>query len=342
MQCPNCSFENMPGLKSCARCGSMLEIGNIGLEPPRARALHMKTRFWRWLNPLREGVNVSTQRMLDRLTHWMMPREIKPLAIVLTLIPGCGHLHDRQRYLGWGLLAGWSVMLLLALIMLGTEWHNLFWFIAIFIHAYAFLHLLVMSVYNQTWLVTRALLGLCFFFGLRMFVYFPAGQLGSSFYSVFPVSDFMPNPVVHPDDVLLYEGALLRPDKFSHGDLIVYRIERSTFGHTIVASGLNIDRIVGIPGDHVKFVSGSILVNGIPLPPEQGPLSTPRINDWETTLQEEQYMILPTCLVMNQYSRLHLASMQSLLKTVSIVEKPNIRGRVVFRLRPWNHWGRVR
>jgi hypothetical protein len=175
------------------------------------------------------------------------------LAIVLTLIPGCGHLHDRQRYLGWGLLAGWSVMLLLALIMLGTEWHNLFWFIAIFIHAYAFLHLLVMSVYNQTWLVTQSAAWVVFLFWLEdvCFTFQPGSWARvSTQFSQSRIS--CPIPWFIPMMYCYMKAPCFGPTNSAMVTGSVYRIERSTFGHTIVASGLNIDRIVGIPGDHVK------------------------------------------------------------------------------------------
>ena len=38
MQCPCCQFENMPGLASCGRCGSVLDLNLVAIDvnPPRA------------------------------------------------------------------------------------------------------------------------------------------------------------------------------------------------------------------------------------------------------------------------------------------------------------------
>ncbi len=51
MQCPSCSFQNMPGSGNCARCGAMLALASIAIDvhPPRASALGRSMfGFWRF------------------------------------------------------------------------------------------------------------------------------------------------------------------------------------------------------------------------------------------------------------------------------------------------------
>src|SRR5215470_12661603 len=36
MECPNCSFQNMPGQVNCVRCQSRLNLATVDYLPPRA------------------------------------------------------------------------------------------------------------------------------------------------------------------------------------------------------------------------------------------------------------------------------------------------------------------
>ena len=144
--------------------------------------------------------------------------------------------------------------------------------------------------------------------------------------------------------MLLHEGRWLRDENFARGALVAYRIESTAANGYVIASGYSIDRIVGVPGDRVKIEGGQISVNGLPLPPEQCPLCSTRIDRWETTVGKGSYLILPTCLnlrtnINNVQAR---SAMQRLLQSVSIVRYDNILGRVVYRLRPLDRMGPVR
>ena len=46
MQCPSCRFENMPGLESCGRCGTLLSLSTVTIDvnPPRASKASKRLR----------------------------------------------------------------------------------------------------------------------------------------------------------------------------------------------------------------------------------------------------------------------------------------------------------
>jgi hypothetical protein len=122
MQCPVCAFENMPGQTACARCRATLTLGPDGASrlpsylPPRAGP-------FRALRPLQYAVTRFVDRRVRGLpAAWGRVFPETPDipasaygAMVLSLIPGLGHLGSGRRRAGLGFFAVWAVLLLLAL-----------------------------------------------------------------------------------------------------------------------------------------------------------------------------------------------------------------------------------
>ena len=113
MQCPNCSFENMPGRQTCTRCGAALarqpDQPAAAFQPPRAGR-------GKALRPLRYAAN----RLRDRLPFPLlagMAGEFAGVAaavMVASLIPGLGHLLDGRWRAALVALAAWLGLLAFA------------------------------------------------------------------------------------------------------------------------------------------------------------------------------------------------------------------------------------
>lgn len=122
MRCERCNFENIPGQKTCVRCGSALEIkptaGNI--YPPRMSS---------WKRPLR---NISRFIRSSKIVpEWnikiVIPDSIKKHLnnniwwLILSIIPGLGHsAQGRFKEIRWYFLA-WLILVLAGLFSYGSQ-----------------------------------------------------------------------------------------------------------------------------------------------------------------------------------------------------------------------------
>jgi hypothetical protein len=120
MRCERCKFENIPGQKTCVKCGSTLEIKHAtgDIYPPRMS---------RWKKPFR---NISRWMRLGKMVPeqnikaLFPPRIKKPFNnniwwLFLSIVPGLGHLvQGRFKQIRWYFLA-WSILILLGLFFYG-------------------------------------------------------------------------------------------------------------------------------------------------------------------------------------------------------------------------------
>lgn len=340
MQCANCTFENMPGMKACVRCGSTLTVDELLLEPPRASCGRVGTRVRRLLNPLR--TTLAHRLPLNSPLQWLLPGRVSWVAFVLTIIPGLGHLQMRRRTLGWSLLGAWLASLAASVLTLGTDWHGPLWYMTIAAHCLAF-SLLFAGSLAASGIFTRLLFGALTFAALALLVYGPITAVASSFYKFMSVPRVCANAVVSESDVIVYEGPRLRPESFSRGDLVVYRMERVMGDGYYIAGGFNLDRIVGVPGDHVRVVGGEVFVNGRSLDAGSRPLAACRLETFDDVIQPGHYIIVPSVLDLRApgIGPKGRRVAQYLLSTVSNVKHENILGRIVYRVRPWSHFGEM-
>jgi len=342
MQCVNCSFENLPGAPSCARCGSMLQLSEMCVEPPRASKGRVATRVRQVWYPLRDGL--GRVRVSRRKLTLLLPEPVSRSALVWSIIPGLGQLKTSRRGLGWCLLCTWLILLLLTLVSLGTGWHFFFRNLVVMTHAVAIVSLFAASL-SYYGLIVRALFGLLVFVGLSLLLYRPVGWACSRAYVLLPVPRIGANDVVSPGDVLLYQGPWARPESFRRGDLVTYRIDHQQTSGYYIRAGFGLDRVVAVAGDHVQLAEGRLYVNGACPLEGEGPLAAlPPLDELELDVGPGDCLILPTCLDVTLFAghagnqRVH----QQLIRSVSVVAEDDILGFVVFRLRPLKRFGSVR
>jgi len=341
MQCWNCEFENIPGLRMCARCGGMLNLEGVSVEPPRASRLRAATRLARVGHRVRVCVP-DVSRLVGGLT-FLLPEPVSWSALAWSFIPGLGHLKADRAQLGWCILVAWLLLLLLTLLSLGTSWAWLFRTGMIATHVVALVSLFAASLAYER-LYVRAAFGLVLFLGLGWFLYQPVEWLCARFYVALPLPAVLEGDVIASGDGLIYEGPWLRPSAFARGDLVLYRIEASQQNNLIIRAGLGIDRVVGVPGDHVQVRDGVLLVNGNAPQAGQGPLGpVAPLGNFDLHVATGRYVIFPTRLALNlpgdpvRDARVR----QSLVVPLSLVPHENVVGRVVFRVRPLSRFGCV-
>ncbi len=341
MQCWNCDFENFPGAQACARCASSLELGHVDVTPPRAARLHTATKLTRVGNRLR--AKLPDLAALWRRTRILTPEPVDWRALAWSLIPGLGHIKTRRLRLGMILLPAWIVMFVITLATVGLSWNSYPLTGMVAIHAVAFLSLFAANIAYEG-ILMRSLFGLVVFVGVRLLLYNPVISLGAQFLTVVHVDTTRHGAVVAADDALLCEGAWMRPATFRRGDIVLYRIEDFQEAGFIVRRGMGVNRIVGVPGDHVKLSDGALLVNGVPPEEDEMPFGG-RVppNDLNLQLGPRSYVVFTTFSRLNAFrgARGRNRPPASLFRHLSVVRQDNIVGRVVVRLRPFSRFGRL-
>ncbi len=337
MECPNCSFQNTPGLRSCVRCQSVLDLGEVGFTPPRAsrsavvrlaRGASYSTRSR--LNELAEGLGAALARRV--------PREVPASEVLASVIPGLGQLLAGRRVLGWSILGVWALLLLLAFLNFGSPGGYVLVFTAVGVHCTA-VSLVLAPIQAGMTTVARAAAGLLTWAVLVGGLYWPASVLAGQFFRTVFITGIVRSPVLLDGDVLLTTGAWTAPKSLAPGDLIAYNIPWISGGSIVVAEGLGVDRIVGAPGDTVQIDHGVLTVNGQPVPAGHVPLGdTAKMTDVTVTAGRGEYVVLPSLLPMSAHGYAPVASM---IARVSRVNESQIVGRVVCRVRPWNRFTRA-
>lgn len=96
----------------------------------------------------------------------------------------------------------------------------------------------------------------------------------------------------------------------------------------------NIKRVIGLPGETIQIVAGAVYVNNYRLEDERiGTISLPGIAENPVELQEGEYFLLGDNADSSEDSR---------FANIGNVRREAIRGKVWFRLKPFQSFGPVR
>lgn len=341
MQCINCGFENIPGMDVCVHCQSRMVLGDVAVVPPRASWVHSPTRWRQAWYRSRLGLKRIADAFRSRwVTNWSTD---VPDAVMGSVIPGLGLIRKGIGLLGWPLLIVWSAVLLATLASIGTLSY-VFWISGLAtIHAVGIVAAMrpLLRFEGVFW---RAGFGVFCFLIVRFGAYGAVEWVGSGLYVPLPLQGVISTQVLRNGDGILYDGRWLRPDSFQRGDLVVFRIRGADIrtGGTywyVIPDGLAVDRIVGVPGDRVELVNGSVLVNGEPAASYAYPLGSLRqYGNVSVTLGPVEYAIFPSTVPFAVHGYVPVGS---LVEILAHVHSDDILGRVVFRLHPWSNIGRV-
>ena len=303
MQCASCRFENMPGLTSCGRCGSSLILDSIAIDvhPPRASRASKRLRRWiprRSFYRARDQAAESLSRTADSVMGDLrLPLPERGTAHRL-LVPGWAHLHAGQTIRGRAFLGAYLILLGVGLIGWGSGLGAMCLGLAFSVHASSVLDALVQQgrVRFPAMVATAVLVSIV----LGLFLYMPAGWVLSRTAATREFDQAAP-PFARGDVVLFNRWAFaLRSPR--PGDVVLFHPANGAtvpgkagpaFVRWRIRENELVDRVVGGPGDRVRWEDGRLTINGVaaswkPLIPSKLP------GDLEITVPEGRYLILPT------------------------------------------------
>lgn len=335
MQCANCQFENMPGSKNCARCGSSMALATetIDVHPPRAK---------RWSKPIR-SVSRGRYAVSNRMSAAFARMEAvrfegrsggPPLTLALLvhlIAPGWAQFYLSRPVRGYIFSCGAAVAALLAILFVGTTLGSVSLGMLFSLHAGS-----ISDAIMPPGSAIGASIGggLLVYVALGLLIYLPAISLIGRVVRPYTIHrDIAP---FREDDVIL-----VRPQRvFARGEAVLYtrnggRVEIAPRGNErtyLELDGVAIDRILAGPGDHIQSTKDGILVNGLPV--RYHPLNSTTIPPLDMTVPAHCYFIWPSVAY-------QLAGAGS-LSGVAIVDESAITGAVVFQSSPWSRAGFIR
>jgi hypothetical protein len=347
MQCPSCRFENIPGSDACGRCGTSLGLSTavIDVNPPRAsrRAKRVRKLVPRRLFYQARDVSAEAHR---RITGSVVSESRIPLpepAILSRLmVPGWAHIFSGFRTRG--LIFFWAYVATLALGLLnwGTEFGSMWLGLAFSVHASSILDILLRqgTVRFPRIMATAAIV----FIVLSLLAYYPAGQILMRMAA--PIEYAADVPPFRPLDVVLvnrWAFALTDPHR---GDVVLFtpiararQADGSQIPHVRFALEEDqvIDRLVGLPRDHVVWDDGKLTVNGAevswaPLRPERMP------KHLEVKVPTDRYLIFPTTSV----GPAGAGTTEAFWTTASLIPRSDVLAGVYLRLSPLTRFWFIR
>ena len=278
MRCPRCGFHNMPGLLACGHCAGDLQERTAGVSvyPPRAsgrrrrRVEHFRQRLQAVWAELRGGQAASAANLATlggvglhawRTLMWgdtpartgaVRTRKAAPIAALLGIAPGLGHLYCGHPGTAAWLGGSFAVLAALELLLLRTSRYGV---------VVAPLYLLALVSFVDAWFRARVANGTAAPVGwqwLAQVLLLTTCHLLllGGLLSLFPV--------------ITVNAPSLEPDFPAGTRFLGTRLFRTLDRGDYVACsgpyGLVVDRVVGGPGDVVEALPPDVRVNGDLLP----------------------------------------------------------------------------
>jgi hypothetical protein len=246
----------------CMKCGSVLAAeATIHLAPPRAG----------WTKPFRSvgyrinrwfGFSLPT-RFREVLGH-VLPKEFlesySPFHMVLSVIPGLGHLVLGELLLVRFVLTGWLAAMLAGLFFYGSLTGGFLLGLGIALHAW------MIADSGKMWelftrIQTRLLFSVLVVFLLVMGVYNPIRNLAGGYVrGVIPGVPVPTDGIEGTDFILINLHAYDREPPL-RGDVVLTNLPRGPLlpNHLIqLVGGEVLAKVIGIPGDRIEIKGGQV------------------------------------------------------------------------------------
>jgi hypothetical protein len=282
MQCVSCHFENMPGTRSCVRCGTSLGLSTavLTVTPPRASPLSKALRKWL---PMRRGYYVLREAVagwnLSRLASALVrPVETGDLSLPQLLrmtIPGWAHVYEGHRARGVCFAISYWSLLAFAIVTFGSANAAIALGLAFGVHAASVIDLCMDSMESALgrWI------GMPLVVMLSLTLYYTfAGSAVAQFASVRRLVHDM--PPFTAGDVLAFRPPGIAYRAVLPNDVVLYRVPRRPGGFRVPAATLNagreatvlqlegerVDRVIAGPNSSIRWEKGLLRINGEPSP----------------------------------------------------------------------------
>ena len=334
-QCGNCHFENLPGQTNCGRCGSSMTLRTavIDVHPPRAGAWAKRWRRFRFrqmTNVVRDGLGAVWEEFVSHPDP-----SVSQMAVAQRLIiPGWAQIYIGRSIIGFTLLSGYLVSLLLFIAYFGTENASRFLGIMLALHGATVYDLVFDGPHEMIDRLVR-FARICAV--LAVAVYLPAyllvAQVGT------PITL---RQVIGPfavGDVVLYRHylPLFRPHA---GDMAVYRIPDTSViaqaNRIYFLTGQRIDRVLAEPGQSVAWDGPHLSVDGVRS--RWSPLNNVSVRrTWSGIVPPDRVLILP-----GDDAGAQVAMTDVQWQQVCLIPMTNVIGRVYWQQWPWSKMGFIR
>lgn len=334
MECPNCTFQNVPGQRACARCHSLLDLSGVSVEPMRAGAVALPMAFRRAGVRFRSMFDSLAAVRLGSAREWI-GLDLDRADLLRLIIPGWVYFHRGWRVFGWIVTVVWLILCAIALILHGGGGGWTAYFVLLGWHGFA-ISLALSPSLQQFNFGKKMLAGLVVYASLNLLIYAPTFLILRGFVAPFEATGILSGPVLTDGDVVLRTGRWTRPERFERGDLVVYRVNGM---NARVEGGFGIDRILAVAGDEVVFGPSSLTVNGRPLPAIEGPIRPIALDARTFRVPAGTCIILPSVLHLRVAGP--AAMREQLIYAVSQVRERDILGRVLIRSRPFSRSGTI-
>jgi len=339
MRCQRCKFENIPGQKTCIKCGSALEIKPtaINVHPPRMSK--WKKPFRNLQRLIRQSRLIPQEKLKLHYPLWL--KEIfrdSFLGLFLSIIPGFAHLlHKRFREIRWYFLA-WLVLLLSGLFFYGSSPGFVCLGLAFGVHAGIALQYGIIKDLNnlleKTAVVIFVLIGLGFVYRFIPPAVVPNLTGGYSSLTI-------PYHHLEAGDYLLAWRGSDKNALLQRGSLVLIHPASFTSYHGRVTQSKAeiIGQIVGLPGERLEIQDDVFIVNGQQLDEKQYPVPQwLRAENFSDTIPEDSYFVSAQYNVAAHGVTLENAH----ISKVCLIKTDNIEAKAFMRWWPLSRRGFLR
>jgi signal peptidase I len=231
------------------------------------------------------------------------------------LVPGLAFYADGQRSIAKAIICGYLLAGLIFLIWLGYPFANLISGLMIGTHVTCILYLLRRQL-SGAHLAIRLLVPLGLLLGLSQLVYMPLLGL---------VQNHLFMPLQMHGQVFVVQRQTF-PLSVRRGDCIAYQVAEFRLGMYRVEAGYGLDRVIGLPGDRIQFMTNQFLVNDVPHPLQP---HMPRTGEW--VVPKKHWFVWPN-LAITGHGATDEKYLSELYRTNGMIDQSKFVGR------SYSHW----
>lgn len=345
MQCPQCQFENMPGLDRCFKCGSVLaEQGQIDVHPPRMPAWKKPWRsLARSLRGRRKGPSIATPKAEPRRVPDDQASDINWLAfgrvvmyVLASIMPAGGHIvRGEGRRVRLHLLL-WLVLVGLWLCFYSGIVGAMAMAAAIALHAWMITDLPREERVEGGLRRGSFMIGLCLVLWLG---YTGLARAALWHFDFVPATFAVEAVGIEQGDTILVARVTDPNRQLERGTLVVARIQVITnnnyFRDTVSAFG----QVIAVGGDKVSVSGRTFKVNGVALDAARYHVPQWMVGvPFDTTVPGGSYFVAaeymtPGYVGVNAHGRV-FGITPDMVRNASIIGESGIRSRAVMRWLP--------
>ncbi len=337
MRCQRCQLENIPGQKTCIKCGSILQSDGtvINVYPPRMAFWKKPFRgISRWLR--RQGIpaDITRQFVLPWWAKTILQDSV--IGLFFSIVPGLAHLlAKRFKEIRWYFMA-WLILLLSGLFFYNSTIASMLIASAIGVHVWIALQygfIKQLGVFAH-----RVLAALVVFAALALIYWYLPGLILPNFTTGY-ISFDIPYRNIKQGDFFLVHRYISRQHLIPRGSLVLIRPAAIGYHNVTHSDYTMVGQVVAVASEKVEIKEGAFIIDGQKLDPAKYPVPTwLRGRKISVNIGSNSYFISTDYSVHIHGARLGDAQ----VRTVCVVNADDIEGRAFMLWWPLSRRGFVR